>query len=108
MKKIWFTLIILFAAILVASFLIPKETQPSADTRIVLEHSKSTYIAPTCFEQSNPTNWLEDATLEDAGELDYPPEGACTEEAMKGVRDSLFISILKDVGILDKKWDNWQ
>ncbi len=36
---------------------IPRDTLPSPDTRIILEHTYQSYIAPTCFEESNPTNF---------------------------------------------------
>ncbi|WP_373895867.1 hypothetical protein ACUL41_11245 [Virgibacillus natechei] len=106
-KKTWIVVLvlILIGVILITGFIIPKETHPSADTRIILEHTKSTYIAPSCFEQSNPTNYLEDAQLQDAEDLNYEANGACTENAFESEQDSLIVSLLKDIGILDKKWD---
>lgn len=107
-------LIILVVLLIIVSFFIPRETKPSPDTRIILEHTYKTYIAPgqpesRCFEQSNPTptNYLEDSTLEKAWDLNYEPHDSCTEEALESEKDSLFISLLKDIGILSKKWDNW-
>lgn len=105
-KKTWILVLVLIGIILIAGFTIPKETHPSADTRIILEHNKSTYIAPSCFEQSNPTNYLEDAELQDAKDLNYEANGACTEDALDSEQDALIISLLKDISILDKKWDN--
>ncbi|MFC2950269.1 hypothetical protein [Virgibacillus sediminis] len=105
MKKWW-----IFSGILIvigAAFLIPANTQPSDDTRIILEHEQHTYIAPVCFEEAQPSNWISEDTLERAEDLDYPPNDTCTEEALAGVKDPFFISLLKDVGIMDKKWDNW-
>ncbi|GAB3797662.1 hypothetical protein [Virgibacillus kimchii] len=113
-SKLLIYLIILIVGLLIVSFFIPKETKPSSDTRIILEHTYQTYIAPGqpgdyCFEQSNPTptNYLEDSTLEKAWDLNYEPHDSCTEEALESERDSLFFSLLKDIGILNKKWDDW-
>ncbi|UJL47785.1 hypothetical protein KFZ58_08015 [Virgibacillus sp. NKC19-16] len=105
-KKTLILVLVLIGIILIAGFTIPKKTHPSADTRIILEHNKSTYIAPSCFEQSDPTNFLEDAELQDAEDLNYEANGACTEDAFESEQDSLVVSLLKDIGILDKKWDN--
>lgn len=99
--------LILVGVIIIASLLIQKETNPSSDTRIVLEHTKHTYIAPVCFEQSETTNNIADGKLEQADELDYEPSSACTTEALQGEKESLLVSVLKEIGLLDKKWDDW-
>lgn len=105
--KLLITLLVLIGVIFISSFVIKRETNPSPDTRIILEHTYQTYIAPRCFQQSNPTNYLQDSTLEEANRLQYPPHDSCTEQEMKGEKDFLFISLLKEIGVLSKKWDNW-
>ncbi|RFB13619.1 hypothetical protein DZB84_16795 [Bacillus sp. HNG] len=90
-----------------ASLLIPKATHPSKDTRVILEHTYKTYIAPICFEKSNATNFLEEGTLQRGQDLDYKPHSFCTEEAFKAEHDSLFENLLKEIGWIEKKWDNW-
>lgn len=104
-KKFWLGLLVMMVILIAVSFFVPQETQPPSDTRVVLEHNRHTYIAPPCFENANPTNWLEEATLEEAENLTYPPDGSCTEEAMESEESSLFVSLLKDLGILERKWD---
>src|SRR5690554_3625095 len=104
-KKIFLIIPFILIVAVVASLIIPKETLPSKDTRIILEHTYQTYIAPTCFEKSDPTNNIEDSTLQRAEELNYPPHSDCTEEALKAEKDSLLISILKDLDLIEKKWD---
>lgn len=99
--------IFLIGLLLLASYFIPKETKPSANTRIILEHNRNTYIAPMCFEDSDPTNYLGDSTLKEAYELNYEADSPCTEQALEGEKDSLLISLLKDIGLLSKKWDHW-
>jgi len=107
MKKILLTLLAIVIVAIIASLFIPKETKPSANTRIILEHHYHTYIAPKCFEQSEVTNYLEDSTLGKAYELNYEPNDTCTESELASEKDSLFISLLKDIGFISKKWDNW-
>jgi len=101
----------LIVVLIIASLFIPRETKPSPDTRIILEHTYKTYIAPGpgCFERSNPTptNYLQDSRLEEALRLNYKPHDSCTEEALESEKDSLLISLLKDMGVLKKKWDDW-
>ncbi|QUW20942.1 hypothetical protein JSQ81_14105 [Sporosarcina sp. Marseille-Q4063] len=107
-KWLWLILIILlFSTVVLISAFIPRETRPSAGTRIILEHTYKTYIAPVCFEESDPTNFLEEATLQEAENLNYPPHSPCTEKALESENDRLLTSLLKQIGIMDKKWDNW-
>ncbi|MDO6449430.1 hypothetical protein [Oceanobacillus profundus] len=100
-------IIMFIAALIIVSFLIPKKTNPSPDTRIILEHTYHTYIAPTCYQQSDPTNYIQDSTLGEAKNLNYKPHDSCTEKAFESEKDSLLISFLKDIGVLNKTWDNW-
>ena len=106
-KKRLLKILIVIMVLVVIGFMIPKETKPSSDTRIILEHTYKTYIAPGCFEQSNPTNFLQDSTLGEAQNLNYDAHDSCTIDRLENEKDSLIISLLKDVGVLDKKWDNW-
>lgn len=56
----------LIGAAFLIGMIIPRETEPSGDTRVILEHTYQTYIAPICFEESDPTNFLEEATFKKA------------------------------------------
>lgn len=103
----WLWLILVIIALVLVSAFIPKETHPSGDTRVILEHTYETYIAPVCFEESNPTNHIADSTLETAESLNYPPHSECTEKALESENDRLLTSLLKDMGIMSKKWDQW-
>lgn len=107
MKKTLLIVIGIVFISIIASFFIEKETKPGGDTRVVLEHTYSTYIAPPCFESANATNNISDSTLDDAIATDYAPNDTCTEEALEGEEESLFVSLLKDIGFISKKWDNW-
>ena len=106
-SKLFILLSLLIIVTILISLFITRETLPSSDTRIILEHTYKSYIAPVCFEESNATNFLEDSTLQKAQDLNYKPHNSCTENALKAENDSLFKSILKEIDIIDKKWDNW-
>lgn len=106
-KTLRAAIIVLAAAALIALLFLPRENLPSPNARVVLEHTYRTYIAPSCFEESDPTNFIEDSTLERARELGYPPDTACTEKAFQGNRDSFFVDFLKEVGIFDKETPDW-
>lgn len=105
MRKIR-TILIIVAIVCVISML-PKNTKPSPKTRLVLDHTYHTYIAPPCFQQADATNYLQDSHLKEAREFDYDPHDQCTIDALAPVKDRLFISVLKDIGLLKKKWDRW-
>ncbi|EGQ19273.1 hypothetical protein HMPREF9372_3741 [Sporosarcina newyorkensis 2681] len=106
-SKLFISVPILIVLLVLVGFIIPRITQPSSDTRIVLEHTYRTYIVPSCFEESDATNFLEESTIQKARELNYKPHSSCTEDALKGDKDRLIVSLLKEIGIVDKKWDNW-
>lgn len=105
-KKIW-TVALLLAAVLLILFFVPRNNVPAPESRVILEHTFRTYIAPSCFEQADATNFLEEATLETAQDLNYPPHSSCTEKAFEGNRDSGFIQLLKELGIMEKESIDW-
>lgn len=107
MKKILLVVLIIFSLFLISSFFFTKTVKPSEDTRVILEHTYKTYIAPVCFETADATNFLEESTLENAQEIGYAAHSDCTEEALEAEEHSFFVSILQEIGILNKKWDNW-
>ncbi|MGI2328664.1 hypothetical protein [Planococcus sp. YIM B11945] len=102
---IWAALLI--AAVLLVLFFMPRDNEPSPSTRVVMDHSVRTYIAPSCFQEADATNFLEDGTLQIARDLDYAPHSECTEKAFKGNRDSMFVNLLKELGIMEKESKDW-
>ncbi|WKA58872.1 hypothetical protein QWY16_01575 [Planococcus shenhongbingii] len=106
-KKIWIAVSLLAAALLAALIFMPRDNEPPPNTRIVLEHTYRTYIAPSCFDEADATNFLEDATLADAKELGYLPHSTCTEESLQGNNDSFFIDLMKELGIMERDSKDW-
>ncbi|ANU26602.1 hypothetical protein [Planococcus versutus] len=107
LKKIWMTVLLLLVAALIFWFFLPRENEPAPESRVVLEHSFRTYIAPSCFEQADATNFLEEATLGEAKDLNYPPHSDCTEKAFEGNRDSGFTRLMKELGLTEKNSPDW-
>ncbi|MDN7243168.1 hypothetical protein QWY14_15295 [Planococcus sp. N028] len=106
-NKLWIWGTVILAAVFLVLLFMPRDNQPSPQTRVILEHSHRTYIAPSCFEESNATNFLEEATLQEARDLNYPAESACTEKAFQGNSDSFLVSLLKELGAIEKESNDW-
>jgi len=107
MKKTLIIVGIIILGAFIVGFVFEKETKPREDTRLILEHTYKTYIAPTCFEDSGATNYLEDSDLEMAKQLEYKPHDECTEEALKPYKEKILISFLHDLGLLQTEWSTW-
>ncbi|TWT24799.1 hypothetical protein [Planomicrobium sp. CPCC 101110] len=106
-NKKWLWISSIIAAVLLVLFFMPRDNQPPPQSRVILEHSHRTYIAYSCFEESNATNFLEESTLQEARDLNYPAESACTEKVFQGNRDSFFVSLMKELGIMGKETKDW-
>jgi hypothetical protein len=101
-KRIGIILALLLAAMLLALFFLPRENEPSPNSRVILEHTYRTYIAPSCFESADATNFIEESTLEEAAALGYLPHSDCTNELFQSTNDSPFTSLMKELGIIEK------
>src|SRR5690625_7238228 len=100
-------IVIVLSGLIIVGLIVPAEVKPSANTRVILEHNEETYIAPICFEKAEASNYIEETTLERAEALNYEPHSSCTENALASEQNSFIVGLLKDVGILSKKWDDW-
>jgi hypothetical protein len=89
MKKVVVSMILLgfIGAMVFVIFIKPTNI---SNERIILEHTYKTYITPACFEESNPTNFLEESTLEVAEEKNYKPHSDCTVEALKAESSTMY------------------
>lgn len=91
--------------ILIGLFTVPVQVKPYDDTRILLEHTHKTYIAPPCFEQAKTTNNLVETTLKEAKETNYKPESQCTEQALQSRKKVLIEVIAEKLSLKENKWD---
>lgn len=99
-KKIAIILAFVLATVLLALFFLPRENEPSPNSRVILEHTYRTYIAPTCFESADATNFIEESTLGEAVALGYLPHSDCTNDLFQPTNDSPFTSLMKELGII--------
>ena len=91
MKKI--IPVIIGIAVIACILFVKLPLGPSGDTRVILEHTYETYIAPACFEQAETSNNISETTWSKLGRYDYKPESACTEDAFKKVKQPLWFII---------------
>lgn len=92
--------------VLIGVFLyVPINANPPANTRMIVEHTYKTYIAPPCFEQAQTTNNLAETTLDKALELNYKAESSCTENHLKPIKKPLIKIIAEKMGLISGDWD---
>lgn len=104
MKKSVLIISLVVIVMFILGFTVKVTSYPPDDTRIILDHTKKIYIAPPCFEEADPTNYLEETTYLKAKQTDYPAQAPCTENLLAGVSEPIFISGLKKVGVMKSDW----
>ncbi|WP_100406899.1 hypothetical protein [Bacillus solitudinis] len=78
MKKGTLIWMALAGILLLMGLVVQTEVGPADDTRVIIDHEKFVYSAPSCFDEAGLTNNLEETTLGEALALDYEPESGCT------------------------------
>src|SRR5699024_3394953 len=107
MKKGLLIVGILLIGLIVVGSTFEKETKPKDDTRLILEHTYKTYIAPPCFEDADATNYLENSDIEMAQQLECETNDTCTKKKLAPIKEKIIVSFLHDLGILKTEWANW-
>src|SRR5699024_587747 len=95
----------LLIAAVIASLIMPGEVTPPEDTRVILEYTEQTYIAPACFEQADASNNVGEEDLAAAEEQEYSPHDSCTENHFETEESSLLSALLKQLGVLSTEWN---
>src|SRR5699024_6870058 len=98
---------ILLIGLIGVGFTFEKETKPNADTRLILEHTYKTYIAPPCFEDTYATYCSEDSDIEMTEQLEYEVNDTCTEIERAPIKDKITVSFLHDLAISKTEMANW-
>ncbi|MFC5735550.1 hypothetical protein [Cytobacillus gottheilii] len=73
---------IVLVLLIVTLYYVPFTFNPPGDTRMIIDHNTSTYMAPPCFEESEATNYLEETTLKDVKVTNYNSRSTCTEDIL--------------------------
>lgn len=95
MKKGTVILMIAATVLLILGFTIPVSVEPAAESRVIIDHTKKVYSAPSCFDQADLTNNLEETTLGHAGELQYMSESDCTSTELAMERKPFLLAIFQ-------------
>lgn len=103
-RKLVIGLLLTLLALLVGGFVIPVDVGAPSDTRTILDHSTQEYVSPSCIDDAEVTNYLQETTYGHALSLDYEPESGCSGEYYQESGVPLFIAMLKTIGIVDQKW----
>ena len=104
-KVISLSISVIIILLFIGFFTVPIQVQPYADTRMILEHSHQTYIAPPCYQQAETTNNIQEPTLGQIKE-NFKPESTCTEQALQSQKKVLFDVVREKLGLKDHEW-NW-
>jgi len=102
--KIALVIFVAFFLLVGGSFFVEINSVPPNDTRIILEHTNKTYIAPPCFEQAKTTNNLGDSNLGRARALNYQAESSCTEKYFEPERKPIIEVLAEKIGFKSGKW----
>ncbi|WP_246873803.1 hypothetical protein [Paenibacillus dendritiformis] len=104
-KKGWVAVIA--AAIMIgALFVVPVTLHPPDSTRIVLDHTYQTYIAPPCYDRAEVTNNLSEGALKHLKDYSsYLPESACTRDSLAPREVTAGVWLGQMLGIGKGPWD---
>ncbi|AJD89748.1 hypothetical protein JMA_04310 [Jeotgalibacillus malaysiensis] len=83
MKKILVILGVV-AVVVIGGIIAYNVMNEEPNVQVILDHTDNTYVLPECFEQDEPSNYIEQSDMERAVELNYQPGGSCTESAVSG------------------------
>lgn len=104
MKRSYLIGITLVLVVLLAMMYIPITSHPPKSTRLIVEYTHETYIAPACFEQAEKTNNISEVTLGWLEGKKYVPESECTTDFLKPHKQSLMKIIGQKLGIVVSPW----
>lgn len=82
---------ILILTVLVVIIFMPFKQEPPSTERVVVDHFNHKYAFPKCYDYEKSSNYLDEVTLKDAEELNYPPMNECSRKE----REPKFKSLLQ-------------
>ncbi|AXF55496.1 hypothetical protein [Salicibibacter kimchii] len=103
-RKLITGMLLTLAALLVGGFVIPVDVGAPSDTRTILDHSTQEYVSPSCIDEAEVTNYLQETNYGHALTLDYEPESGCSVDYYQESDVPLIVATLKTIGIVDQKW----
>lgn len=103
--KLVLLIAVVFVIAIISAFFIKVQVEPPNDTRVIVEKTNKTLIAPICFENAATTNNLAEGTYEQGKALGYKPESSCTVNALKPQSERLITVIAEKLNLAKSKWD---
>ncbi|EZH67128.1 hypothetical protein DH09_04120 [Bacillaceae bacterium JMAK1] len=103
-KKIIITLLSIVAILIIGGMFVPISVSAPSDTRTIIDHTTQTYAAPSCFDQAEMTNFLQETTFGHAQTLDYDAESLCSSDFYTQSDVPIFFAMLQLFGLGEEKW----
>ncbi|GGI42363.1 hypothetical protein [Mammaliicoccus stepanovicii] len=98
-KRAMLIVCIVAVVIVILVTVVPFKQAPSSTTRVVVDHYNKKYAFPNCYKYNEASNYLDEVTLQDAEELNYPPMNKCTEDEIKPKYKSLIQRLIESTEI---------
>ncbi|SDI65900.1 hypothetical protein [Natribacillus halophilus] len=102
--KLIMSLLLVIVVLLVGGFVINVDVSAPSETRTIVDHSTQEYVSPTCIDDAEVTNYLQETTYSHALSLDYEAESTCSVEFFQESDVPLFMAMLQMIGVYDQKW----
>lgn len=91
-KLVWGVITMIVLAVL----LLPLVDKTSDTTRVIVDHTSSEIVAPSCFDQSELTNWIDEMSFGNAkNELEYDIRDDCSKEYLQEGKTSVLMRIFE-------------
>lgn len=94
MKKLIVLIILLAAVVLI--LVLPLAPETSDTERVIVDHTLSVTVHPSCFEEAGLTNYIDEVSFSNAMEnYEYEISGECSEEKLQEGRTSILSKIFE-------------
>jgi hypothetical protein len=91
-KIVWGIITVIVLAVL----LLPLVDKTSGTTRVIVDHTNKEIVAPSCYDQADLTNWIDEMSFGNAlHELEYDIRDECSKEYLKEGKTSVLMRIFE-------------
>ncbi|MBB6449412.1 hypothetical protein HNR44_001361 [Geomicrobium halophilum] len=103
-RKVVISLSVIVLILLLGGLVVPINVGAPSDTRTILDHTTQNYVSPSCIDDAEVTNYLQETTYGHALSLDYDAESSCSAEFYQESDVPLFVAMLQMIGVSEQKW----
>lgn len=87
----------IITVIVIGVLLLPLVDKTSGTTRVIVDHTTSEIVHPTCYDQAGLTNWIDEMSFSNAlNELDYDITDDCSKEYLEKGKTSILARMFGD------------